>query len=281
MPYLNKNLHFRIPKPFELGAVFATTPERLAEFAKHKDPDSLKEIGKNLWEVFFPNFTPALATAPIETMTNKRMFSGAPIVPQRLEKLPKEEQIGPYTTETAKQVGKLLSKIPYIGDTKAASPIMIDHWINSITAGAGSTLVNITEKLLRKTGVVPERIEPEKELSDYPILKTIFGREGYSAQSKSIQQFYEKTEEMQKYKNAFNKAKKEKRYDDMKRLSGKFDEKKLKKSQNIRKGFSKTFSSIRNIQLDNEHYTSSEKKILIDQLIKDMVGVSRSFLGKD
>ncbi len=67
----------------------------------------------------------------------------------------------------------------------------------------------------------------------------------------------------------------------IKRLSGKFDEQKLRKSQNIRKAFSKNFNAIRNIQLDNEHYTSSEKKILIDQLIKDMVGVSRSFLGKD
>lgn len=49
----------------------------------------------------------------------------------------------------------------------------------------------------------------------------------------------------------------------------------------IKKAFTKNLAVIRNIQLDTQNYNEAEKKILINQLINDMVGVSRGYLGKE
>lgn len=281
IPYMGKELHFKIAKPFELGMVFGNVPERIAEYAYKKDKSSLEQIPKSLWDTFTPSFTPAVAEPILEYQANKSLFTGAPIIPQRLEKMTPADQIGPYTSETAKKLGKILSNVPYIGDTKVASPIMIDHWLNSMTGGAGSTFVALTEKMLRNTGITPERIDPEKELADLPVLKSFFGKEGYTAQSKSIQQFYDEVEKMEGKSKALRLAKQEHRLKDAERLMKEVNPVKLKYAQKIKKAFSKSFSAIRNIQIDEEHYNSAEKKILIDQLIRDMVGTARSYLGKD
>lgn len=277
----DKPLHFRLAKGYELGTVFGTIPERLAEYADSQDKDNLVEIPKALWETFTPALVPAAVQPLIETYSNKKMFSGGPVVPERLKRLPPEEQFQPYTSSTAKAVGKLLSNVPFVGKTAAASPIVIEHWLSSFTGSTGNRLVEYTEKALRKTGVIAERIDPEKELSDYPVLKEFFGKRGYTAQAASISKFYKESDKLTKQNAAINRAKKEGRFNDVQRLSKGFNEGLYRQSNRIRRGFAKSNSAIRNILLDGQNYTSSEKKVLIDQLVVDMVNVSRSFLGKE
>lgn len=281
IPYPGGDLHFKIAKPFEIGAIFANIPERIVEYADTKNPDNIKQIFESLWDVFTPGLVPAIAQAPVETFANKKIFSGAPLIPQRLQYLPPEEQYQPYTTESAKLLGKIISKIPFIGKGKAASPIVLEHWINSYTAGVGNTLLKTTENLLRKIKILPAKVEPEKELADYPVLKTFFGRKGYTTQANSIREFYNRLNEMKGYHRAYNLAKREKRKQDAAKIKSKYDLEELKKAQEIQKVFAKNFATIRNITNDPEHYTPKDKKILIDQLIEDMVNASRKYLGKD
>lgn len=270
-------IHVKMAKPFELGTVFATVPERLAAYANERDPSNINEIGKSLWHTFLPGFIPAGAVPFVETYSNRKLFTGAPIEPPRVQKLPVEERVGPYTSETAKKLSQILTRVPVIGES--ASPLMVDEWITSMTGGFGSAMVQYTEKALEKTGVITDKVEPEKELSDYPILKNFFGKKGYTTQAASIKKFYDEYHNLEQLYNSVRKASKEGRQNDL--PDKELIVARFKQAQRIQKAFSKNFTIIRNIIADKENYTPAEKKILIDQLTSDMVGIARDFHGKN
>ena len=272
-------IHLKMPKPFELGAVFAIVPERLAAYADKKDPEALNRIIPHLVEIFTPSITPAIASPFLETAMNKKIFSGAPIIPERLKRLLPEEQYEPYTTETAKKLGKLISHVPYIGDSKTASPLEIEHHLDAWTGSLGTSLLRITEKALQKAGIAPEKIDPEKELSEYPVLKNFIGKKGFQKNAASISRFYDEYHRIEKLNNSLKKAMKEGRsldIPDKEVISARF-----KQANRIVRAFSKMNATMRNIFEDQESYTPAEKKILIDQIITDQVGVVREFLGKE
>jgi len=280
VPGKEKPLHLKIPKPHELGFVFATTVEHVLDYIDKNDPKALKELGKAAYDNFTPPLLPAVIRTGFEQYSNKNLLTGRPLVPQRLEKLTPEEQVHPYTSETAKQVGKLIQHIPYIDDTKLASPIIIDHWISSLTGGAGRRLVDYTEKGLEKAGVLEEKVRPEKDLADYPLVGAFVGRRT-GANSASVSRFYEESEKLEKQFNAIKKAAQENRQSEIKDKD--IIVQKHKQAQKIRQAFAKIRTTVRNIAEDNDptHYTPAEKRILIDQLEGDMVRVSRAFLGRE
>ncbi|MBS0654552.1 MAG: hypothetical protein JSR46_02140 [Verrucomicrobia bacterium] len=271
--------HYRMPRPFELGSVFATVPERLAEYAYEKDPDSLKAIGTNLKDVFTPSVMPAALVPFYEVATNKKMFSGAPIESTAMKRLPAEERYGPFTSETAKKMAPILQKIPFVGEH--ASPIVIDEFLSAWTGGMGSAMVHYSEKALEKTGILEEKIRPEQEISDLPIFKVFMGKKGYSTQARSLKKFYDESDKIEQQYNAIRKGVKEGRESKIENPQDIVA--RHRHLQRVRKAFSKSWTTIRNVQQDNDptHYTPAEKKILIDALIKDMVHVSRMVMEKE
>ena len=230
-------------------------------------------------DTFTPGLMPAILLPAYETATNKKLFSGAPITPERLKNLPSHEQFQPYTTEVSKQLGKFISHVPYIGDTKVASPIEIEHWVDAWSGSLGTHILKYSDKALEKTGIIPEKVDVEKELGEYPIAKIFVGRNGYSKQAASISKFYDEYKKLEKLNNSVKLAVKEGRQHDLpdkEAIVARF-----KHAQQIAKAFGKINATIRNIQLDHDNYTSAGKKILIDQLVADQVGVAREFLGKE
>ncbi len=271
--------HYKMPRPFELGAAFATVPERLAEYAYEQDKDSLAAIGENLQDTFLPSVMPAALTPFYEVATNKKLLTGAPLVTERMKNLPAEERHSPFTSETAKKISPILQKIPYVGEH--ASPVVIEEFLNAWTGNLGTAIVHYSEKGLEKAGVLPEKIRPEKDISDLPIFKVFVGKKGYTTQARSLKKFYEESDKLQKQYNAIKLASKEGRESNIEKPNE--IAAKHKFAQRLRTAFSKSWTAIRNIQLDHdpEHYNEAEKKILIDAMIKDMVSISREFLGKE
>ena len=271
--------HYKMPRPFELGAVFATVPERLAEYAYEQDADSLKAIGENLKDTFLPSVMPAALAPFYEVATNKKLLTGAPLVTERMKNLPVEERHSPFTSETAKKISPILQKIPFVGEH--ASPVVIEKFLNAWTGNLGSAIVHHSEKALEKTGLKEEKIRPEQEISDLPFFKVFVGKKGYTTQARSLKKFYDESDKLQKQYNAIRQAQKEGRESTVENPNEVVS--KHKYAQRVRKAFSKSWTAIRNIQLDNdpEHYTSAEKKILIDAMVKDMVEVARDFRGKE
>ena len=266
--------HWKIPKPYELGAYFSSMPERIAEYIYKNDPEEIEQGLRNIAESMMIPTTPSFASPVIETFANKNVFTGAPIIPLSQQGLPPEMQQTAYTTQTAKLIGKNIAKIPYIGETKFASPIEIDHWLTAWTGDIGRAILSISDKSLAAVGIVPEVIDPEKELADYPILNALIGKETSGTQSKSIRKFYEISEDINKYYKG--QSEKQKRGEDRDYVR-KYQKSEHNRSKRIRKVFSKNFKAINNIRMDNT-MTPSEKKIQIDQIASDMTGVAKSFV---
>ncbi len=178
---------FRIPKPFELGILFGSVPERFLEWLDKRDPQLLKETLLNAAEAGSPGFIPQALLPIIENLANFNFFRGRAIVPPSRLNLPPELQYTRYTTTVSKEVGKLIN----------VSPAKIDNLINAWTGGLGRYALNILDGILEGTGISPSIPEPSPTLADRPVIKAFVVRNPFGAQNKSVNDFYEKLEEYQ------------------------------------------------------------------------------------
>lgn len=97
----------------------------------------------------------------------------------REEKLPAAEQYGPYTTETAKIIGRGLN----------VSPRKIDFSIRKVTGLLGKTLVTTpVDAALRATGIA-EDLRPARRITEIPIFGDFF-TETRAGGADSIDRFY-------------------------------------------------------------------------------------------
>ena len=147
-----KGKFYAVPKPFELGITFGSLPERIMEYIDTQDPHAFDGIASSMWQAGTPAVIPTALIPWIETIANKNLFTGAPLVPQRQKDLEPYLQHKPYTTETAKATGKLIN----------ASPSKIENFIRGYTGGLGVHALKGTDTVLRGLGIAPESKQPAK-----------------------------------------------------------------------------------------------------------------------
>ncbi len=191
---LYENTIYRIPKPFELGVVFGSVPERILEWAAGRNP----EIGKSLLKTFGAAGFSSLVPLPtffvplFENWANWSTFLDRPIVPRGLEDLEPAYQAKAHTSEVAKAIGESIN----------FSPAKIDNLIRGWTGGLGVIGTDAVDGIMRNTGIVNLPDPPERSLSDIPFIKGFTVRFP-TAGAESIQTFYEKYNESQKAVKTF------------------------------------------------------------------------------
>lgn len=186
-----ENNIWRIPKPFELGILFGSVPERITHYIMDQDPHAFKGILTSAWSGLAPGFVPTAAIPIMENWANKSTFFDRPIVPNNRTDLLSEYQYGPYTTETAKQLGSILGKLPWMENTTVTSPAKIDNLVRGWTGGLGMYALQIADKGLEVTGITPRDYEkPAASLSEIPFIKAFHTRYP-SSNAESIQRFYD------------------------------------------------------------------------------------------
>ena len=193
----------RLPKPQELGIIFATLPAMLAEEFFTDNPEAFKGFNEAMMSQFVPNMIPTAPIAVIEQFSNRSMFTGGPLVPSNLEQLLPEYHYGPYTTETAKAIGQIIGAFPGIREANThpehtafspvakalSSPILIENYVRAWTGGLGLYVLQLADKGLREAGVVADPPKPILSLADVPVVKAFVSRYP-SASVQSIQDFY-------------------------------------------------------------------------------------------
>jgi hypothetical protein len=190
---------YRIPKPFELGILFGSVPERILEYMDQKDPEMFKSLVQTTVDGFTPGWLPTSILPIIENLTNYSFFTGRTIVPRGQEDLPPEAQSGVYTSDVAQIVGEALSY----------SPSKIDNLIRGYTAGLGVYAVQGMDKILEGTGVTNNPPKPAKSLEDTPILKAFMIRKPIGSGSESVNRVYELYGQTSKELNYIKKMAKE------------------------------------------------------------------------
>jgi len=183
---------YRIPKPFELGIIFGSVPERFLDWLVDKDPELMKDVAQTLIESGSPGFIPTAGLPILEWMTNYSFFRGSKIVPASREAMPAELQYTAWTSEVSKKLGELL-KLP---------PAKIDNLIFAWTGGLGRYATDIMDGILKGTGVSPDIPEPSATLADTPVIKAFVVRNPYGSAGETVNDFYdilEKYESGEKY----------------------------------------------------------------------------------
>lgn len=165
---------YRIPKPFELGALFGTIPERAFEALYRDDRMFGSRMGFMLSNTFAAD-VPQFLKPVWEDQTNMNSFTQRPIVPQSLQRLEANQQYSTTTPEWIKDVSKALSEA---APEWMRSPVRLQHMIEAYTGTVGQYIVGVTDVAYRK-GTGTEKVAPAKKDFDYPVVKT-FVRGGVS-----------------------------------------------------------------------------------------------------
>jgi hypothetical protein len=155
----------RVPIPFEIGFMFKAIPEALyhmaGDDAKAKQAiTGLSSLAKNSVPGLSSYYLPQAIKPALEVALNKSIFTGQPIVSDKLSKLTPERQFDEKTTGLAK----------YLGETVGVSPKQVDYLISGYFATLGISLLRLPDFVLGGTAVP----QPTARVSDYPIIGGLF-----------------------------------------------------------------------------------------------------------
>lgn len=177
---MTKEHIYRIPKPFELGILFGSVPERVLEYMDNKDPLLFENLRQSIMSGATPGFIPTGILPVIENTANYSFFMDRQIVPESKTDLPAEAQYTQYTSETAKELGKVLQY----------SPAKIDNLLHGYFAGLGNYAVQALDEVLKGTNITNPAERPQRKLEDLPLIKAFTIREPIGSGSESVSRFY-------------------------------------------------------------------------------------------
>ena len=188
--YRNDGTVWKIPKPFEVGIIFGSLPERLVEAYIRDNPDAWRNFGKTIQKSIMlepGTWIPTSVRPGLEQLTNKNFFTERDLVPKSLQGIRAREQYTPYTTESSKLIGQGLGKIT---DTSFSSPVVIENYVRAWTGGLGMQAMNMADSVLTKSGIIKQPPKPKDTLADTFFIKGFVSRYPGS-NAESIQKFYD------------------------------------------------------------------------------------------
>ncbi len=75
---INKGTIYRLPRPQELGLLFAALPERVMDAMFSKHPDTFKDFQNTILSLLLPSFVPDTVAPSIEQPRRTRIRRGSP-----------------------------------------------------------------------------------------------------------------------------------------------------------------------------------------------------------
>lgn len=191
----------RIPKPFDLAAVFSNLPERALEFVFKKDKNAFDGFARrSLKDASLPSQISGMLPF-IEGMANYSFFKEGPIIPRAEQGLEWSDQYDPIrTTETAKFLAKGVEAVTGgKGSFKNfSSPRVMDSTLQGLTAGLGKYATDAIDILLRGSGIVDAPNKPAKRAEQMPVIRSFLvdSEQG----GKRLDKLYQLKEELTKNK---------------------------------------------------------------------------------
>jgi GNAT superfamily N-acetyltransferase len=180
---------YRIPKPFELGAV-ATMAERTAELMMSDEltgAEFLRKTRKLLMDQLAMNPVPQALRPVIDLYANKDSFTGRPIESASMERLQPDYRYTSASTLPARALSTAGQSVAERVGGSFLSPVQIDHLVRSYFGWLGTMVVSSTDMLVR-----PATSEPVRPAVD--AVKTFsmqFAEELPANQSRYVTQLYE------------------------------------------------------------------------------------------
>lgn len=177
---------YRIPKPFEVGAVFGTIPERIFE-ATFRQDHMLWERTKFMLGSTFAVDLPQFVKPIYEDQANINSFTQRPIVPMALQRVGPTEQ---YSTVTPDWIKGMAKSMPESAPDWMRSPLRLQHMIEGYTGSVGQFVVATTDAMYREA--FTDKVMPAKRELDQPVIRA-FVRTGVS-NDKYVDRLYQMSE---------------------------------------------------------------------------------------
>lgn len=251
-----KDTLYKIPKPFELGILFGTVPERVMQYMydkeKGRNGPGFKGLGESITSNLLPSAIPTGFLPAVEWISNYSMFMGRNIVPLSQSKLPDRQQYGPYTSYLARKVGNAFD----------LSPRKIDNAIQDV----GGNLAALGNSIIDQAAGLAET-RPAKRASEMP------GVRGFTATP------YASSGSVQRLRDDFSQQ--EKLYNEFKMTKQKpegYDAAKYVRYKNAIDAMQWTYKAQKKV-MDSDRLSSEEKRERIDRIKMQQTNIARRALG--
>ncbi|WP_422468415.1 LPD38 domain-containing protein [Endozoicomonas sp. ALC013] len=196
-----KEGHYRIPKPFEVGAIFATLPEIITQSLDgHEDMKWTRDMMYGLvMNIFNLDPIPQIIKPIWEVSENRDRFRDRPILPMRLQDLKPEAQYDPYTSDTLKE---LVQWIPEEAPDWMRSPKKLEHLIRGYFGSLGSYTLMAADAMTRKATGAADK--PTPTLQDNPLLGS-FVRDKVTNRNRYTDELHEMTVDINEIANSIKR----------------------------------------------------------------------------
>jgi N12 class adenine-specific DNA methylase len=134
----NGKTYLRIPKPRDTGVV-TNVVENMLDAWYHDDARPTGDILLRDFGSRLPTGGGFLRGAVEAYVADYDYFRGKDLTPYNMQKLPKEQQITPYTSRVSDTIGQLTGR--YMG----TSPIQVEHLLNSASGGLYHRMTDMYE----------------------------------------------------------------------------------------------------------------------------------------
>ena len=271
--YKQGDTWIRYPKPFSLGYVFGSVPERFMQWMysgnKPEGEKMWKDLVMGLGGAVSPVYDasallPPLVKTAVESATNYNFFTGRNVYPTWMESLEPEQRKNKYTSETAIAVGEALG----------ISPAKIDNALRGTIAGSAQYVTGAGDLILNqvKKWNGEEVLEKPTSLSDMALVRAFVVRDPTGSGAQSSMNFYKTLKEVEQKHATFKK------------LEGDEQQKYMDKNGDLiqafetMSGFSKQMKAL-NKQKDriyeNKVMNGDDKAIMIKELDRQVLNIAR------
>ncbi|WP_242365246.1 LPD38 domain-containing protein [Yersinia enterocolitica] len=250
--------HIRFPKPFEIGLMFGTLPERFVRALGGKDTGAKfgKLVAHNFMETMAFNPIPQVAMPIAEAYVNYDFFKGGPIENMADSNLMAGARYNDQTSLLMREVGEATNM----------SPKMLDHIVMGYTGSLGGYVMGATNLLMRNLKDYGET--PAMRLDELPVIKSFFRGSDPAKSTQFTEDFYRMMTEANQINSTINSFRKQGRGDDANEL---IEENRGKLSQ--RQGLTATQKQVKalNAQIEmmrrDRILTADQKREKIDRLM--------------
>ncbi|HEN3639356.1 TPA: hypothetical protein U5E40_004046, partial [Yersinia enterocolitica] len=250
--------HIRFPKPFEIGLMFGTLPERFVRALGGKDSAAKfgKLVAHNFMETMAFNPIPQVAMPIAEAYVNYDFFKGGPIENMADSNLMAGARYNDQTSLLMREVGEATNM----------SPKMLDHIVMGYTGSLGGYVMGATNLLMRNLKDYGET--PAMRLDELPVIKSFFRGSDPAKSTQFTEDFYRMMTEANQINSTINSFRKQGRGDDANEL---IEENRGKLSQ--RQGLTATQKQVKalNAQIEmmrrDRILTADQKREKIDRLM--------------
>lgn len=163
--------HFRLPKPFELGVLFATVPERLGRSIKGLDTGkkTLGRLWANVRDQLAFDLVPQMFRPALNVAMNRDSFRDSPIETIGDEgKLPSSR----YSARTSDTMRVLALAASPVADATGMSPKRLEYLVGGYLGTVGTYALGFSDMVVRELEGKPPG--PTLRADDLPVVKSFY-----------------------------------------------------------------------------------------------------------